>query len=171
MFREKSLSTVMLGHAWSMATQKGRDADAAAALKSFIEKNPTHSDIASAAELCVRELQASGDEVAAEAMASRLLMRWGQSNAAKKLVRRYTSATSSDMPESVKRWLLGQALPDRLKTLDAPTSAAALLVVIEEEQTDLVDPLVDQLAASDQSGQSVSDALQRLGRGEKRSDR
>jgi tetratricopeptide (TPR) repeat protein len=53
-------------------------------------------------------------------------------------------------------------LPDRLGKLDAATCASALLVAIEQKQIELTDRLIAQLAKVDETGQSVSDTLQRL---------
>ena len=158
----KASATVMLGHAWAMSMQENRGKDAAKALEAFVRKHPNHSDVASAAELCVAKYKSTGDTAAADVMTSRLLTRWSKSQAAKNVVAQYTTAQSGEVPESVKTWLLGQTLPDRIGKLDASTCASAFLVAIEQQQVYVADGLVAQLAKVDQKGQSVSDVLQRL---------
>ena len=159
---KKTPAAVMLGHAWAISMQEDRGKEAAKALESFVRKHPNHSDVPIAAELCVAKYKTAGDMAAAEAMTSRLLTRWSQSQAAKNVVAQYAATNSRDTPESVKTWLLGQTLPDRLGKLDAATCASALLVAIEQKQIELTDRLIAQLAKVDETGQSVSDTLQRL---------
>ncbi|MGB7346831.1 MAG: hypothetical protein WBD20_21595, partial [Pirellulaceae bacterium] len=166
----ETAATVMLGKGWAISLQEGRDKDAADALTTFIEKHPNHSDVASAAGLCIQRLRASNQPGAAEAMTSRLLTRWPQTAAATNLINQYAASDVSKMPQSAKAWLLGRAMPGRIESLDAPTAAAALLVAIDQHQPDQADMLLAHLAATDQSGQAVSDVLQRLTDGGRTAD-
>ncbi|QDT11044.1 tetratricopeptide repeat protein [Planctomycetes bacterium K23_9] len=159
---KSSKATVMLGKSWAISMQKGREQDAADALASFVQQYPTHSDVASAAGLCIAKRQACGDSKGVETMTARLLTRWSESKAASDLIRQFAASPITEIPQAAKTWLLSRAEAKRISGLDPATTATALLIAIDEQQPDLSDALIAHLAATDQSGQAVSDTLHRL---------
>ena len=155
-------ASAQLGLAWSLAMQDDRQSDAADKLSEFVRRNPNHSDVSQALGLCVGCLrQAKRSDEAAE-MASILLIRYASSPAAASFVRRYQDVPLSEVPDSVRTWLMGRGVKDEVGNLSSKNAVLAMMVAADEKQSQVVDRLATHLATTDEGGEFVSAALQGL---------
>ena len=154
--------TCQLGLGWAISMQDDRQADAVEALTQFIDGNPKHPDAARAAELCIRCCKHINNHTLAEKLTSKLLTNWPSSQPSLALMEKFSELPLVEIPDSAKAWLRLHNTPKRIAHLELNAAIKALLLAVEEENSDLVDPLTNLIAARDTDGAAMFDVLQSL---------
>lgn len=160
---EGSKATAVLGHAWAVGAAGNRPAEAAQMLADFIETYPQHADVSAAAAACVTCLRQSGDVVAADKMAYRILAQWAETTAAHQTSESIVTHSTAELPEAFVIWLEGQ-IKTNLSALSLRNIAVGIRIVAGDSNDDRWDALVRRLVMTDQDGVVTADVLLTLER-------
>jgi tetratricopeptide (TPR) repeat protein len=126
-------ATALLGTAWAAVRQPSEPQLAVAKLAEFIAEFPAHPESPQAVRACLQCVRLSASET-----------------------------DPPLIPAAVQSWLLSTAKAGDGTTLDAPLSAAAIRIAVDQDDSMAWSNSVQRLAQTDQSGQLLSDLLSEL---------